>query len=194
MKKVLVAVILISLMTVMSYAEDVQSLFKEVDTTFKLNGKPIHPGVVQEFSTWLSDSSIPTTVSVDILAPNDNEYNEDEVSVNEDNYVGIPASEWRDNCSYKWLGRLKNGLHVLEVAEGGSGGSGVFEDLFFVKFEIGEGIDRDSQKYDRLIMTIVRTYILGDRDDGEIEVFPELNKVIVGKSRYREEPVVLEFK
>jgi hypothetical protein len=43
------------------------------------------------------------------------------------------------------------------------------------------------------LLTLVRTpVILGDRDDATIKVEP--GRVIIGKSRYRNQPVILEFK
>ncbi len=41
-------------------------------------------------------------------------------------------------------------------------------------------------------MSIVRSHVLGDRDNGKIKVLAD--KVILGKSKYRKDPVVFEFK
>jgi hypothetical protein len=79
---------------------------------------------------------------------------------------------------------------VLETGEGG-GGSGIFMDLFFVRFDIGEGYTEEGSKNSRLLMTVVRIFSLGDRDDGEIEVLAD--RVIVGKSRYRKAPAVITW-
>ncbi|MFA5160605.1 MAG: hypothetical protein WC484_08915, partial [Candidatus Omnitrophota bacterium] len=89
---------------------------------------------------------------------------------------------------YERLGKLNNGLHVLKVSNSG-GGSGTFMDLFFVRFDKGNGYTRDGEKYDQLLMSIVRQYPLGDRDDGEIKVLGD--HVVVGRSRYRGEDVTL---
>ena len=40
-------------------------------------------------------------------------------------------------------------------------------------------------------MQVVRRYPLGDRDEAEVAVKPDY--IIVGKSRYRAEPVLLRF-
>ncbi len=46
-------------------------------------------------------------------------------------------------------------------------------------------------KYPRLLMSILRSYGLGDRDDGEIKI--QDNSVVVGISKYRENPALLQF-
>ena len=70
------------------------------------------------------------------------------------------------------------------------GGSGVFEDLVFVRFNMGEGINLDGQKYKQLLMTVVREYALGDRyfgiGKGEVKVFPD--KVFIKGSVDPNEP------
>ena len=96
-------------------------------------------------------------------------------------------------CGYRHHGRLDNGVHVVEFFDNG-GGSGVFTYLFFVRFEIAEGFEPDQssnqiRKYSRLLMNMVGWYGLGDRDNGEIKVLSD--RVVVGKSRYRAEDVVL---
>lgn len=63
--------------------------------------------------------------------------------------------------------------------------------IMIVKFEKGYGFTPEGQKYDRLLMSIVRNESLGDRDDGKITVLSD--KVILGKSKYREKPIILEF-
>ena len=193
MKKLILLVMVMSLMSLMSYAEDVQNLFKKVDTTFKLNGKPIHPKLIQEFEGWLSDGG-PITISVDALAAmGTDEYNEGDVEVDEE-WVRYYASE-RESYSYKRLGRLNNGLHVLRTAYWG-GGSGVFSSLLFVRFVISKGLDghlhsdNDLTSYERILMTIVCNYGLQDRYGGEIKLMAQENKVIVEKG---DEEKVLDF-
>lgn len=181
-----------------------QQVLIEVNEKFTYKGKPIHPGLVREFEAWLSDGT-PTTISVDILAAeSSNEYYEDDVEVRDNGFVRIKEEHFftdRDKIithyEYKWLGKLKNNLHVLDTLDWG-GGSGIFEHLLFVKFDVDEGFTDlrvdGNIRYNRLLMTVVRVHHVGDRDDGEITVLPEQNKVILGKSRYRKEPVILTFK
>jgi len=173
----------------------IDAALTEANRDFTYRGKPIHPGLVQEFSSWISDPGLPTTISVDVSAPHGNEYFSGDLSQGEgrNGCIDTKDSEGKKDGGsfcYERLGKLDNGLHVLETADSG-GGSGVFMDLFFVRFSKGTGYTKEGEKYDRLLMSIVREYTLGDRDDGKIAVTG--NKVIVGKSRYRKKQVELTF-
>lgn len=173
-------------------AGNIDNAILEADGHFTYNKQPIHPGLVAEFNPWMSDTWKSVTISVDLLsAYGTNEYFEDNVKIKENGYIYLQKDEESEYFYYKWLGKLNNGLHVLEVGEGG-GGSGVFMGLMIVKFEKSSGFTPGGQKYDRLLMSIVRNESLGDRDDGKITVLPD--KVILGKSKNRDKPVVLEFK
>ena len=168
---------------------DIQQDFKEANEHFSLHGKPIHPGLVQQFMSWLSDPGEPTTISVDVAAEHPNQYDDADVEISNKNICTKPSKDGDYFC-YEWLGKLANGLHVLSIAASG-GGSGIFEDLVFVRFDVGDGINLDGNKYKRLLMTVVREYGLGDRDDGRIQVLPD--RVIVGKSQSRDKDVAVTF-
>ncbi|MBN2190538.1 MAG: hypothetical protein JW728_04920 [Candidatus Aureabacteria bacterium] len=168
------------------------NIFAEDESRFTYQGKPIHPGLVQEFESWYSDRGLPTTISVDISAPHSNEYNDSDVKVEDSGYVVCQDADSPEYFYYKWCGKLDNGLHVLITGSGGSG-SGVFKNVCFVRFDNDTGYTAEGEKYNRLLMIIVRRHPLGDRDDGDVTLLPAENKVILGKSRYRDEQVVLEF-
>ncbi len=156
----------------------------EANSAFTYKGLPVHPFLVKEFLNWLSDDRPPMITTVDVSAAfNTNKYQNDEVE-NQDDWWGV---EWQEDleittayCSfgYQWLGKLEDGTHVLEVADWG-GGSGVFMDLLFVTFSEGEILWK-GKKEKQLLMSIVGTYTLGDRYEGEIKVLP--NKVIIPAS------------
>lgn len=162
----------------------------EANSNFTYQGKSIHPGLVKEFASLSSDPGTPTTISVDVSAEHGNEYFEDEAKVQKDGSAILQKEGEQEYFYYKWLGKLNNGIHVLVVGSGGDG-SGVFKDLFFVRFDKGEGFRPEGKKYDRLLMTIVRYFPLGDRDDAEIKVLPD--RVIVGKSKYRDVSTAITF-
>ena len=171
----------------------IQRLLQEVNAHFTLQGKPVHPRLVEKFQTFLSDSGPPAVISVDLLAAtiNGNEYYEPDVKVQD----GVVSVEHKDpegsGFTYKWLGTVRPGLHVVKTFCSG-GGTGVFTNLYFFRIYPGTGRD-EKGPYDQILMTLVRTpVILGDRDDGTIKVEP--GRVIIGKSRYRNQPVILEFK
>ncbi len=166
-------------------------LLQEVNEHFTIQSKPIHPRLVEKFQTSLADSGPPAVITVDLLAAteNGNEYYEPDVKVQD----GLVSYKDRKGIefAYKWLGTVRPGLHVVETFASG-GGTGIFMDLYFFRTSIATGQD-EKGPYDQVLMTLVRTpVVLGDRDDGTIKVEP--GRVIIGKSRYRNQPVILEFK
>jgi hypothetical protein len=171
----------------------VRNLLKEVNEHFTIKGKPVHPLLVEKFQTFLSDSGPPAVITVDLLAAaeNDNEYYPPDVKVR-DGLVSVAHKDREGSeFAYRWLGTVRPGLHVVETRFSG-GGTGVFKDLYFFRIYIATG-HNGKIPYDQLLMTLLRTpMILGDRDDGDITVEP--GRVIIGKSRYRNQPVILEFK
>jgi hypothetical protein len=68
--------------------------------------------------------------------------------------------------AYRHLGVSPGGTHVLHTLSSG-GGTGIFEDLLLVRFH-KDRVRHDSEQRDRLLMTRVGNFILGDRDDGDI--------------------------
>jgi hypothetical protein len=166
-------------------------LLQEVNAHFTLQGKPIHPRLVGKFRTFLSDSGPPAVVTVDLLAAkeDDNEYYDPDVKV-QDGFVSYKIRDGGE-FSYKWLGTVRPGLDVVETFYSG-GGTGVFMNLYFFRTALATG-QGEKGPYDQILMTLARTpVILGDRDNGDIKVEP--GRVSIGKSRYRDQPVVLEFK
>lgn len=171
----------------------VKQLLQEVNEHFTIRGKPIHPRLVEKFQTFLSDSGPPAVITVDLLAAalNGNEYYDYDVKRREGFLEVEKGGEAKGEFAYKWLGTVRPGLHVVETFDNG-GGTGIFMDLYFFRTSIATGQD-DQGPYDQVLMTLARTpVILGDRDDGVIKVEP--GRVIIGKSRYRNQPVILEFK
>jgi hypothetical protein len=159
----------------------------EANANFTYQGVSIHPKLVQKFASWESDKSVPKVIMVDVAAAFDtNEYFSAERY--EDKRVCYDVDS--GFFCYEWLGKLANGLHVLRIYDNG-GGSGTFQTLFFVKFDKGEGYTEDGKKYERLLMSIVRQYTLGDRDDGEIKVLGD--RVVVDRSKHRDQDVTLTF-
>ncbi len=130
----------------------------EANQSFTYRGKPIHPGFVMGFLGWLSDDG-PITVVDDVAAAHDaNEYS-DPVNVNGNRVRRhLPGtSEW---LQYERLGTLSDGTHVLETDSCG-GGSGVFTELFFVRFDTDKRYEPGGGVQDRLLMTVVGSYAHG---------------------------------
>ncbi len=173
-------------------SEEMRNTLKEAREHFTYKGKPIHPGLVEEFEGWMSDYGPSITVTVNVAASFDtNEYYDEKVKQEGSVIICGPDSpEERDWYSYERIGTLSDGTCVLKTCAGG-GGSGVFMDLLFVRFSVDECLF-EGKKHEQLLMRVVNQYLLGDRDTAEIKVIGD--RVIVGASKYREQSVTLTMK
>ena len=173
----------------------------ELNNSFTYRGEPIHPALVKEFSNWMSDNRPPIITTVDVSAAfNTNQYHLSEIKKRNDWYFYEEIEtdgdiRFYESFGYRWLGKMDNGIHVLETASSG-GGSGVFMDLMLVKFSEGE-ILWEGKKEKQLLMSIVGTYMLGDRYEGDIKVYPDRIFIPASKrqsgGRAIEEDVELTF-
>lgn len=147
-----------------------QTASEEVQAEFSYRGEPIHPFILKEFSNWLSDNRPPMITSVDLAAAfNSNRYQNSEVEKRGDWWFAEAGEmDSYESFGYRWLGKLESGVHVLETGSSG-GGSGFFMDLMFIQFSEGE-IFWENKKEKQLLMSIVGTYSLGDRYEGDIQI------------------------
>ena len=132
----------------------------EANDNFTFKSRPIHPGLIKEFQNWLSDYRPPITVTVDVGAAYDtNEYT-DAPTPSSNGGVSVLLGDGGERFSYKRLGRLDNGVHVLHTLEK-SAGTGIYQSLTFVRFHSAPGFDRDGIKPSaRLLMSVVRVYAI----------------------------------
>ena len=180
--KLIIGVLLFSLLTSVSSLGQT----KHIAENFKYKGEPINPKLVMEFIPWVSDEK-PVTISVDIAAAfKTNEYY-GEVSEESD---GIGFANEEEVFYYNWLGELDNGIHVVETINVMVGGSGRFQDLLFFKFHTQE-FDLNGEIYEQVLMTLVKSYRLGDRTYPKITVLND--KVIINKPLDHDKEVVVEF-
>ena len=162
----------------------------ELNRQFTVRGHRVHPALIERFTRWPSDASEPVVITVNVLtAAGTNEYPDDSIEVESDR-VGLTRPPGEGWFNYRWLGTVSPGLHVLETADNG-GGSGIFETLYIFRASAATGQGPDGP-YPQLLLSVVRYFVLGDRDDGTVTVRP--NVVTIGTSRYRTKPVTLTFK
>lgn len=164
---------------------DLDADLKEVDSNFTYQGKPIHPFLIEEFINWISDDRPPMIVTVDVAASFDsNKYQNDEIRKDEYGVFAESGDSTVDYKSfrYKWLGKMIDGSHVLEVGSNG-GGSGTFMDLIFVRIHKGTFLRADSLQ-NQILITIVKAYPLGDRYEGDIKVFPDRVFIPASKNQH----------
>ena len=155
----------------------------------------ISPRIIQDLSTWISDSG-DQVVAINVLeAQGSNRYHGDaHVGEGHPPYVstetttvdfGVTNNAW---FGYHFIGMTKSGVYVLETSDSG-GGSGVFRNILLLTFEDDDGIvcdwektvARHLNKRKRLLINKLGEIPLGDRWDGELKV--EGDSIIVGKDR-----------
>lgn len=92
--------------------------------------------------------------------------------------------------AYEYVGKLDNNIHVLLTWDI-STGSGVFQNLTFVKFEIQQGYDRDGIKpLKSLIMSVVRIVQTTIRSKSQIKI--QGNSVIINKNKSSMQTIIFE--
>lgn len=159
---------------------------RSIDFTFA--GRPVHPKLVEEFESWLSDDRSPITLAVDVAAAQGTDEYEEPFEARPGGLVRYRSGDgW---YGYEVLGRLRDGIYVLRTAASG-GGSGVFLNLLFLRLDVDRAVRPDGSRYERTVLSVAGRHVLGDRDDAEIRI--EVDRVVVGSSPYRLLPEVLDF-
>jgi hypothetical protein len=145
----------------------------------------VHPKVIEDLSTWLSDSG-DQVVAINLLdAQGSNRYHGDVLareSPGEAPFVYV--REGAEMFGYRHVGTTTSGVEVLRTASCG-GGTGVFVNLMLVRLDRDLGVTAD---WDRLVVRPERRRLLlrklgeialGDRWDGTLRI--EGDKLFVGK-------------
>lgn len=160
-------ILLLLILTQIAFANNFQepsseAIAKAIES-FRFNGEWIHPKIIKEFCPWESDYNIPLIKSIDVgAAIGTNRYFGKIEHVKENRLKPSFTEEDGTTISYEWIGRLKNGMHVLVSKESGSG-SIVSTNLlvFLLKKEVAK--NDSGIEYKQLILEIQRVIILGDR-------------------------------
>jgi len=174
-----------------SLGDDIRDGLREIDNSFTYKGKPIHPSIIQEFTGYLSDKGFPLSVSVDLAAAaGSNRYYDGKVKQPKPGLYSVDSDMGQGFFAYRWCGKMADGTQVVRTFSSG-GGSGVFEDLYFLQFAIGRGYKPDGSAYNRLLVTAARWFPLGDRSKAEVQVFPD--KVVVSQGTDGKGPVTLHM-
>jgi len=140
---------------------------------FSFNGKPIHPKIIKELNTWISDGG-DQVVSINIIDSQDSNRFccVDDIKLKNE-FVYYQDDETTFN--YKYIGVMDSGVHVLYTSDSPFGASGVFRSLVFVTFKLDSGLMIDSDtslvsKETRLLISKVGEMSLGDRWEGHVSI------------------------
>lgn len=170
----------------------VPKAFQEANEHFTFRNKPINPRALQDLLPLVSDT-LPGPVSVDVEGTGSNRYFADSVTTQN----GIVTASWTEQkeklgFSYKHLGVLANGDHVLETWATG-GGTLVPSTLLLVRFVTDTEYTDNGAVRERLLMTRTGAFNLGDRYNGTIKVKPK--EIVIGPGgSVRTKPETIEFK
>ena len=177
-------------------SESAKKSLKEANKTFTYNGKPIHPGCVNEFSISMADSGPPVVRSVDVASCMASNEFAVAYKVSDDGYIGYEYEDSgeKNYFGYKYVGKAKGGIHILDTMWSG-GGTMVAKTVFLTRFGLEKYRSFDDQgklKLEkRLIMKCIGQIVRGDRDIGTLEL--KNDKLILGESQYRKDLDVISL-
>jgi hypothetical protein len=158
------------------------SELNQLNKDFTYRGKPIHPRAVKDLTSWISDQR-PGPIAVDIAGTFESNQYFGVYSVQENGNVFVDLTqeyiEQEGSFSYKHLGRLANGLHVLLTYFHG-GGSGVFQSVLLIECSIDFEYIHDGSRKSILMMQRRGEFGLGDRYNGTISIDAKGSSITVG--------------
>ncbi|MGZ3695478.1 MAG: hypothetical protein ACXWQO_15310 [Bdellovibrionota bacterium] len=166
------------------FQEPTDSEIKSALETFKFRGAWILPSIIHEFLPLESDYTLPLVTAIDVGAATGTNRFFGEVSLQKGKGgVEEPSHKTSEGetIRYRYVGKLKNGLHVLEAWSSGSG-SLVATDLLVFGLRENSAFDEQGKTYKQLLLELKRIVTLGDRaiaeirlNGNEIEVNTEFN-------------------
>jgi len=159
---------------------------EELRASFTIRGKPVPPEVFGDFGDAMMSDNRPVVVGIDATAAIDSNRYADPIKRNgawveqvKPQNTGIFGAETE---SYQFVGHTANGLLVLLTSWSG-GGTGVFYTLHVVDAAWTNAFDEDGSRSRRLVLTTVRTYILGDRWQGGVTISGNAVRIETTSSR-----------
>ena len=157
----------------------------EVLKSFTIGGKPIPPEIFADFGDAMMSDSRPIVVTIDANAAIDSNRYADPINTNgrwvEQIKPGSGSFNGPETMSYEYRGVTSNGLLVVLAAYSG-GGSGTFTYLHILDAASNRAFDEDGSSYSRLDLTLERTYILGDRWEGDVRVSGNSVRIVTDAS------------
>jgi hypothetical protein len=140
-----------------------------VRKSFTIGGKPVPPEIFADFGDAMMSDSRPIVVTIDSNAAIDSNRYADPIKTNgrwvERMKAGSGSLNGPEAMAYEYSGATANGLPVFLAAWSG-GVSGTFYYLHI----LDAAFDEDGSTYSRLNLTLVRTYVLGDRWQGDVSI------------------------
>lgn len=158
----------------------------EADSPCSFSRPPyVHPKVIEDLSTWLSDSG-DQVVAINLLDSQGSNRYHGEVLTRErpGEAPFVHVREGAVMFGYRHVGTTTSGVDVLLTSDCG-GGTGVFVNLMLVRFDRDRGLAADWTKgvvrptRPRLLIRKLGEIPLGDRWSGRLEV--RGNDILVGR-------------
>jgi hypothetical protein len=157
----------------------------EVRKSFTIGGKPIPPEIFADFGDAMMSDSRPIVVTIDAKAAIDSNRYADPIKTNghwvDQMKQGSGSFNGPETMSYEYRGATANGLLVFLAAWSG-GGSGTFFYLHILDATSTRAFDEDGSSYSRLDLTLVRSYILGDRWEGDVKISGNSVRIVTDAS------------
>ena len=165
-----------------------------VDHGFSFTKEPfIHPNIIQDLSTWLSDTGDQVVTISLVDAQDSSRYFGEVLHTSQPGgrcpYVYTGRRNEGESFGYRYVGMTESGVHVLYTSDWG-GGSGVFKDIMLLTIEHDYAVDcchwdglttltTIKAEKRRVLVRKLGAIALGDRWDGELSIAG--NELHVGK-------------
>jgi hypothetical protein len=160
-------------------------LLDEVRRSFTIGSKPIPPEIFADLGDATMSDSRPIVVTIDANAAIDSNRYADPIKTQgrwvEQTKLRSGSFNGPETMSYEFRGATANGMLVLLAAWSG-GGSGTFYYLHILDAASNRAFDEDGSTYSRVDVTLVRTYILGDRWQGNVSISGNFVRVVTDSS------------
>lgn len=182
---VLAVLILLSSVVSAQSKATLQKQLVQIDKDFTYRGKSIHPRAIKDLTSWVADT-LPGPIAVDVAGTFDTirYFGDYKIQENGNVFIDLTQEPLEDTgwFSYRHLGRLANGLHVIRTFDNG-GGTGVFQSILLLECLIDYEYKDNGQRRSMLILRRRGEFGIGDRYDGKITVDSKHNRVTINPDK-----------